>query len=394
MVHDVRRRRGGGSNRPQYGTLQIRVGSEGRNPIWAGWPIKMHRQIPKDALVKWVKVSYYRVGASKHVWKVDVVVDEPAASSESCGKGAVAIDIGWRVQDEQLRSVYWRDTKGHSGSLMLSSELRRAFKQADEIRGVRDSNLDRMKAQFISGNLPRWVCASTVGKNEAMPSLAQARSYLNQRKSFRRWARLATDSRWKGKCPQVLTDWSKQDRHLYDWEANQRRKAVNRRRDEVRVFAAEMTRKYDTIIVEANENETKLMDLHFAVKRADPEDQAENKTARHNRQVEAPGATRLEITNAARKRAATVALISTAGAVRQCPFCGQVDKQSKKGAPSCSRCGKTWDSADGTCRTLLQRYLTRRDQGENIPRLEVSTESNYERRTRNRKEKQQRTQTR
>lgn len=412
---------GGGKNRARFGTLYLRVGSEpDRSPIWATFPLKMHRPIPDQAIVKWIVVSLSYLGPFRQRWEVDITVEEPERSTDLCGHGVVAVDLGWRTMDDHgIRVITWRDEFGASGSFRFSEptqeqmlayekkmalypakklratasgkrckaparprSIREQIDYAGVLRSIRDTDLDSMKKKFLAKlpeELPLWLRMSTQGKEDAeVPSSAQARAYLEKRKSFGRWARLAADQHWGKNCPEVLTAWAKQDRHLWDFEVNQRSKVYGRRREETRVFAAEFSRRYDTILLESDPEETKLMDLRVFARKKHSEKKAENKTARHNRQIFAPGVCRQDIVSAFNARRGTVGLISSVGTSATCPYCGHVNKRSAEEteakAHPCGNCGQIWDSGDGCCQLLLKRYAAKLAHGEALNTPEKAKE--------------------
>jgi hypothetical protein len=68
----------GASSRRAHTALRMRVGSDGKSPIWAVFPMLMHREIPPNAVVKMVKVRRERV-ATAWKWHASFVVEVPVA---------------------------------------------------------------------------------------------------------------------------------------------------------------------------------------------------------------------------------------------------------------------------------------------------------------------------
>lgn len=368
--------RGGGKHRAVFARLSLRVGSNpDRTPVWANWPVKVHRPLPEQGIVKYVVVSLRRCGPHEQ-WTTEITVDEQGVRRESCGVGTVAVDLGWRSLGDTQRAAYWRDDQGNSGSLTLSASLISALRYPETLRSIRDQNLNQMIPEFLAGlpeELPDWLRARTVKRGEGLPSSAQARAWLAQWRSQKRWASLAQAKDWgEAGCPDVLYLWWQQDRHLWEWESHQRQKALNRRQHEFRVWCCWLTRQYSTIVIEADRKGKNPFDLRPLVVQPNPEAPPENQQARSNRHLEAPGELRLDLMNAAKARGCVVVKEPCFDTTRECPFedCRNVESwdaaKSIEKRPPCSKCGRTWDQDDGACRVLLRRYRERPD-GNEIP---------------------------
>lgn len=377
--------RGGGKRRPQFGVLKLRVASDERKPLWAEWPIKMHRPLPKDARIKYVTVSCHKTGP-REVWEALFSVDT-SEQQEYCGTGTVAIDIGWRVIGDEVRVATWYDSQGNAGELRLPAPLVSALWYPDELGRIRTNNLNAMKQTLLASlpeDLPEWLRRRTVRKDERLPSSKQAHHYLSQWKSFSRWAVLA--KYWEGgECPEVLEKWRYHDFHLWEWQENQRRQALNRRKDHYRVFAAWLARTYGCVILEDFE-------LPRVAKKANPEANAENETARANRQKVAVHEMRDAIVNAMVSRGGDVWWENPAFTTQECPVCHHIEKWNAAASilrkPVCPKCKETWDQDYSAAEILLGRGMKRNNErpgGDDVPRgtrrdkNEKKTESKWER---------------
>lgn len=370
-----KKRCGGGTGRAEFGQLWLRVGSDPEDnkiPIWGVWPIKLHRPLPSSARIKAASVTLRYVGP-RPVWTAEITVEEQDAVKEPCGNGTVAIDLGWSQQPNGvIRTAYWRNSEGQHGSFDLSAGLVSALRYAEELQATRDKLRDVMVEkliQHLGSKMPKWLRDCTGKRGVDTPTLAEAQAMLRKWRSAARWWRISEDPRWGKKgCPDLLTLWVIKDKHLWEWERNQSEKAHNRRKDEYRVWAAQLTRRYSTVVVEAEVKQRRgtsvPMDLSKLARRPKPEDKAENETARSNRQIAAPGELRLAILQAAKARGCKVALEPAQDTTRECPFkdCRHVDtyeasKISER--PACSKCGRSWpDIDDGACVVLLRRHDT------------------------------------
>jgi hypothetical protein len=231
VIHDV-----------PYGTLWLRVGSDGRDPVWAQWPIKMHRWIPDAASWKWVRVSVRHEGR-REVWSCEITVDDPAPRPRELDMaldGAIAIEWEWSETPDGIRVARWADTRGKEGVVTLPSSLIARIQKSSDIRAVRD----------ITDNDFRERIQREIQSQAGAPSwLSDEVSTLHLWKSPRRLYRLI--QRWGGECPMwapnvlaKLREWRKRDEHLWDYEACERGQILRRRRDWYRCLAAKWGREY------------------------------------------------------------------------------------------------------------------------------------------------------
>ena len=74
--------------------VRIRVGSEGRQPVWLELPVILHRPLPGDGTVRSASVICEKVG-SRERWRLLVTVARPERARRE--GPAVAVDLGWRL---------------------------------------------------------------------------------------------------------------------------------------------------------------------------------------------------------------------------------------------------------------------------------------------------------
>lgn len=381
--------RGGGKSRPRFGTLHIRVGSdESRNPIWAEFPIKLHRPIPEDGVIKFIAVSKRRIGP-REIWSTEFTVDLPEGTlTEKCGNGTVAVDLGWRLIDGELRVLTWYGEHSGNGELRLSAELISSLRYNEALRSVRDKNLDTLRAQllaYLPEELPDWLLALTRKRGDDLPSSAQARARIAKWKSQARFAHLAKV--WPGGCPEFLEEWRYHDFHLWEWEASQRKKSLRRRKDLYRNFAAKLTRRYSRIILED-------FDLRRVAENKAPEEDAENKRSKSNRQLCATSELRLAIIHAAAARGCEIVWVNPAYSTQECPHddCRHTEKwdaeHNIRRRPDCPKCGRSWDQDYAAAYVLLRRW--KETPTEELPKKNQQKEPRRERMAKQRAEKLER----
>jgi transposase len=333
-------------------TLSIRIGSDdARKPIWATWPMLMHRAIPSGARVKNAVVSLRRHGPREE-WYVTITVDvsdvQPSQGREA--KGRVALDLGWRVIGDDLRVVTWADDEGATGDLRLSSrDLSRMAKPA-ELRAVRDQRFNDARTALTTAldgitELPTWL-------TETITHLSQWRSPARLAALAIRWrdARFAGDEAAYG----ALEAWRYRDHHLWAWEANQRTGSLRHRREIYRVFAAQIANKYKTIVLED-------FDLRKVAEKSAPETaKAENQTARGNRQTAAVSELRLAIINAAKARGRECVVVDARDTTHICNTCGSVERfEAAEQIEHTCACGARWDQDVNAAANLLTRACER-----------------------------------
>lgn len=249
--------------------LAMRVASEGREPVMARWPIKMHRPLPSGAIVKRAAI-YRRMIGPREEWSCAITLDVPPRTI-SAARGTVAVELGWHDSREArggIRVARWIDDEGNGGQLVLDAGSRGAANEvgvgtrsaickADEIRSGRDRDFDRARAELVADlrrlGVPGWMRALTVRRGVDTPSEAQALAHVAKWKSAARLAALAL--RWRqnrfggdGEAFARLEAWRYHDRHLWAWESSQRKGSARRRRDDYRRAAASLADRYARVV--------------------------------------------------------------------------------------------------------------------------------------------------
>jgi transposase len=332
----------------RYMVLAMRVDSDGRDPVWARWPMKMHRPLPDDAVIKWAHVHRRRRGPHDE-WSVTLTI-ETSAARPAAPTGAVGIDLGWRSLDtDGIRVAAWHGSDGRSGTLVLSEWDLSRLEKANDLRSIRDKKFDAARAA-----LSTWL------ENACVPAwFHEATAHLVQWKSIERLMGLVR--RWKGSrfggddaAYEALEAWRYNDHHLWAWEAHQRVRALRNRREIYRVFAARMAREYHTVVLE-DWNISKIAKRPAV----DEETVADgNKNSRTARQSVAVSELRLALTHAFGAR---VEKVPCAFTTRDCHACGSVESwdQAAELVHTCSSCGVVWDQDANAAQNLLARFAAR-----------------------------------
>lgn len=325
----------------KYAQAWIRIGSEGRQPVWAVVPVLMHRPIPDDCLIKWVYLIRRRVEAH-HKWQLCLVLSRAGGwqKPDLARSGNVGIDFGWRLLDHGLRVAYWAGDDGQSGELVLPIRDVGRWQKADDLQSIRDERFNLALTSFRewlrAHELPDWLAERTksVGQWRAQARLAALVIHW-------RGERFAGDEEIFAQ----IEAWRKKDKHLWTWEVNQRRKAVAWRVDLYRNFAATLSRQYRVAHIE----NTKWSDM---AKRptAEMEDDG-NKASRRYRQIAAPG----RLGKLIRERFAEVVKEEAAYTTQRCHACGELAQFDAATHlwTKCRHCGAEWDQDYNAAMNLL-----------------------------------------
>lgn len=341
--------------------VRLRVGSNpDRSPIWTTFIVVLHRPLPPDAIIKRVNVQLQRIGPRER-WYLDIILDIPGEVVSRHGKGAVAIDLGWRLMPSQtedpskrdMRVLVYQGQDGNSGELRLSAHQLGGLTKPEELRLVRDRSFNAMK-EYLS----KWVSAGEdhpAWLREAIATIDQWRSIGRLVGLFYQWK----EQRFEGdkEVFEKLDAWRYHDHHLWEWETSQRTKSIGRRTETYKVFAARLASMYETIVLE---------DIDLAQLARRPTlglTSNDNETARHNRHLAAVGNLRLILQQAFKSRGGKVILVTTKDATMTCPDCGHVDTEAGSLARAhvmitCSVCGSKRDQDAGASQVRLSKFLS------------------------------------
>jgi len=372
--------------------LLLRIGSEERDPIWASWPMIMHRPIPDGSIIKRTTVSV-RLRGPREEWSCEITVELPVPIKRTCGHGAVAIDLGWRLMGTEIRIGMWRGDDDAAGELRLSADLIGALRKADELRSIRDQRFNLVREVLV-----RWLATQDVPEwlQFATRTLSDWRSPARLAALAKRWRA----NRWDGDTDgyEPLEAWRYRDHHLWAWEESQRTKSLRHRREVYRIFAADLARKYGIIVLEN-------FDLRPIARRASADtNKKENEMARSHRQLAAVSELRMALINAFRARGGEEAIVPSENTTRTCSVCGLIETFDAAALVNhaCSGCSTVWDQDENATVNLLIRWRERqRDEqkaasartDQNANDTQQVSESRWEKARRLRREKEARKET-
>jgi len=339
-------------NLDRWRLLRIRIGSDGRSPVWAEVPFRMDRPLPPGSVITWASVQRRRCG-STFTWHVQftlallptegVVHANPSAS---CG-----IDIGWRVMPSGLRTAFLSDGT-NAESLVLPPSITQRFEKADQIRSGRDKDFDRIRAELSSwmkaANLPDWL-------REACATLPHWRASAKLARVVLRWRneRFAGDEG----AFEAVEGWRKQDRHLLEMESHIRQRAQNARLDLYRNWALRVCRRYARVVIEGRTGERKKMNLADMQRLPDVTSGKDPLplAARNHMRWACDSSLRLCLEQAALKTGTVITLAPAANTTRTCHVCGNVEEVDVETlAVRCSACEKVADQDLRAAENLLR----------------------------------------
>ncbi len=328
----------------RHAILSLRVGSEGRAPIWATFPMVLSRPLPAGR-IKRVTVRRRPVGPECEwfcVFSMDVP-DAPAHTGPAC-----AIDLGWRpFPDGSMRVAVLRDELGHMEDLRLQAAQIEAMRYPGTHRSTRDSNMQKLKQDVIE-----WLRVSDV-----TPEIEAATKGVGQWLSPRRFYRmrdllaglLAPDHPLRF----AVDQWAKQDDHLWRWEAYARRRALGWRRDTYRCWAKRIARAYGTIVVEK-------FDLTDVARKPEVGDPDESMGSRALRTLVSPHELVWALKSAAQREGSDLQQVDPAGTTTTCSTCGsQIDEPAADRVELTCRGGHAIDQDVNAAINLLARRRER-----------------------------------
>ncbi len=370
-----------GEERRKLPLLHLRVGSDdNRGPIFASWPIVMHRDIPPDATVAGATVHRARRGPRVE-WSVSITVRLADGLHAGHGTGTAAVNFGWRAVPSGIRVATWVGSDGDRGELVLTKapslsnaeDAVGALRKAEELQSIRDKSFDAQRASIrpwldSHPDAPKWLVerCQTMGQWKSIGRLvALVRAWSDRR--FQGDEEIMGSAATFSKGVEVapgsgLLGWLYHDKHLWAWQEAQRGKALRHRREVYRVFAAILARRYETVVVED-------FDLRTVARGRKTEDSADNETARSNRQLAAVSDLRLAISNSVTGRGGTFRKVAAAPYTHVCHACGAAEAfdASASIAHLCSACKVVWDQDENAARNILAAFERSNDEPNTAP---------------------------
>lgn len=337
----------GAKRQAQLYTLWLRVGSDGVQPIWAKWPLILHRTPPEGAKIMWAIVHRILVAGHER-WQLTLTLSDDTGVAfqrrDVAAQGVVGIDIGYRLMpDGGQRVAYWRGSDGASGELTLPAWTVAQWNLVEDLQSIRDTRHNEMRAELKSWldahEHPEWLRKATETMH-AWKRLSRLDGLVVEWRS----QRFAGD----GEILAALEAWRTKERHLWQYQENLRDQLMAWRRNHYRNFAAQLRRQYRTIAIED-------MDLRSAIHDVlRPEEERETVTAQRRM---ARFAALSIFVGCLKDCGSDVIPIERAGTTDVCHHCEQQNEVDERLMHTCVGCGRTWDRDDNASRNILARGL-------------------------------------
>jgi hypothetical protein len=294
-------------------------------------------------------------------WSLQVVIAEPIISAEesmsSDGSSGVSagerptcgLDIGWRRMDDGgIRIAKWIGSDGAEGELRIPADVVARDGKSDSIRSIRDVDRDIWQGRL----------------RDLRTSLSEGHWMRQRLAAVHAWKRMGryvalhrewTSARWPGDDDLYnrMTTWLRHDRHLWSWEAHNRRRQSLQVQGRVRQCAVELVRRYGTISIE------RAGLVPALVRRREDHDEDDRIQRRLNAKrmhAVSPALLRRELAWLARTYGAEVLEQDPAYTTRTCADCGHRRDEVEDWAPLeivCAACAVVEDQDRTAARNRL-----------------------------------------
>jgi hypothetical protein len=329
------------------------VGGSRTAAMYADFPMTYHRPIPEDGMVKWIYLTR-RMVASHQKYQLCFVVARSAgwARHDTADDGMVAINLGWRTVADGLRVATWVGSDGAQGSLVIPIERLQRWDKVESLQSIRDDHFNEAVeslATWLAGRtVPDWLTERTQhlrkwrspGKLASLVLYWRGNRFDGDEAIFQRLEGHHDGTNYH--------QWRRKDKHLWEWQSHQRRGNLAWRQDLYRNLAADLSRRYHTLVVG---------DINYATMFKTPDVEADNRqtVAGRNRGIASPGA----LTRMLRERFADTLVVDAKHITDTCSVCGKPAPFDQIGSVrhTCQNCGAMWDQDENACRNMLSRAL-------------------------------------
>ena len=328
-------------------TGRLRAGSQQRKPLYVEFQVTLHRPLPTAGILRHASLVRRKLASHyEHTLVITVEIPEAEVATRQgvvrlSERPAVGIDLGWRLFPEHVRVGYLADSLGHVKALCIPRRILGAQEKCDDLKGIRDHRFNEVRPavwafrQAMADYSPGWFL-------EATRTLSNWRSQGRLAGLVLQWRHL----RFPGDeaIYQEVEEWRVWDKHLWEWEANQRNKANRHRREIFRNLAAQLSATYGAIFLE----EFNLADM------AQEDDAPQG--ARRSRARAAAGEFRRILEGTAAREGITVLRVPAAFTTRDCHHCeGRCDFDAQAElSHTCEWCGRRWDQDENAAKNLLK----------------------------------------
>lgn len=342
-------------------SFRMRVDSdESRRPVWAEWPLVLHRPLPvgvvKQVVVKLEHDVLTRpcgdgLRRPRERWAVIFTVDTAEVhDAKALDTGhTVAVNLGWReMKGGEVRVATWVGTDGDSGTLCIEPREMASWATVADLASIRKKHFTAARDVLASRldampELPEWALRRGARRLKQWESAARLAAFVMQ------WKR---EGRFDGDAEafEAAEAWRFRDWHLALYERGRARHLIAHRNEVYMRFAVDLARRYSAVVIDA-------VDLASLAERKGKDGLSvrENETARSNRQKAATSELRLALRQAGKKRGRVIVEPPVPLTTKTCAACGSIEEwdQAAEVMHRCGACGVTWDQDENNCRNRL-----------------------------------------
>lgn len=261
--------------------VRLRVGSKGRSPVWAEWPMMYHRPLPEGCTVMQAVITRRQQDCRRFKWELCVIVRE-APQIQTKQSGFVSVLTGTYRHNGRLVVAGWTGSDGRTGTICLNEGFEETADRVEKLQSLRDQLLDSVRDALVERlasiefERPDWLTAETI-------HIAKWRSPAR----FAALARYWKERRFDGDelVYRDLEAWRYRDEHLERMQSGLRRKAEARRREAYRLAAVDLARCYGQVTITAPKVNRKKPDESSARPKMSGLRRAENRAARAELQL-------------------------------------------------------------------------------------------------------------
>jgi hypothetical protein len=267
-------------------------------------------------------------------------------------------------------AMFLGDDMTEAEELLLPTRMLDGLTKASGIKATRSRAFDVAVAALVSllrrdPNVPDWVRrdAATAGSWKSEARLARlVRQWWAEcgvGKVTHAEVEAWTDPGVEAWTLRDLELWRYHDFHLWEYERSQSKGSLRNRREVYRVFAAQLARRYKTLVIED-------FDLRDVAEKPSVESQGDNAHARSNRHLAAVSELRSALVNAFVSRGGEKREGGAAYSTMKHNACGYVDEAWDASLAInhvCRGCGREFDQDDNACRNLIDWHLSQITSG-------------------------------
>lgn len=360
------------------GYALLRIGSDGRQPIFAKIPFTYHRPLPDDGVIKWAYLDRRRI-AGQDLWKLRLCLQTGACRKYPDDDSMVAVHIGYRHTPDGMRVATMVDGMGEQSTFCLDMETLSRPSKSYDLESIRDSVsemvYDGLRSWLQSTERWPWLDESFAniahwrGPERIAALVEQWRDHRHRSdgddpaKCFGDLLVWATDKladyrrkpHYRPKHPDdlstvfgLLNFWRRWDKHMRIWSARQSVKYSAHRDDVYRNFAVNLRRRYGWCALAR-------VDWKSLGKRPDATDTIDAATTTAQRRLSravAPGRLSEILKEVFGERCL---IVSSVNLSRECANCATVLPSTDAVSRQCRQCGATWDRDDNGAAIQLAR---------------------------------------